>query len=213
MHNPEGNGPREKSNPLIFIPLFLFGAYLIYLVVWLPFQYGAEKGLVSATYRPPAAQEEADEVFDFRQLRQPNDELIAQGARVYQLNCQSCHGPSGQGDGTAAAGLTVKPRAFAAEPSTWRVGASVLDMYQTLDEGVGAMPAMPALNPRQKFAVIHFVHDEFMEEWPEDSEEAIASLPAPAAGVELSIDPYAETRVPVRYAMRQLVRQAEENQD
>ena len=216
MPSHDHKGAREKSNPLIFIPLLLFGVYVIYLVVWLPFRYGAETGLLEAAYRAPADPNDEEEVFDYRELRQPSEELIAQGARVYQLHCQSCHGAEGGGDGPAAAALTVKPRSFDAPVEEWRIGASVLEMHETLRDGVGAMPAMPALNPRQKFAVIHFVHDEFMEEWPEDPPEMVAALPEPAVGVDVTIDPYADPRVPVRYAMRKLLEQAaeeEENED
>ncbi len=208
MPDREQKGPRERTNPFILIPLLLFGVYVIYLVVWLPFRYGAETGLVESAYRPPPAPDGEAEVFDYRQLRQPSADLIAEGARVYRLHCQSCHGPDGRGDGPASAGLTIKPRAFDSPVDEWRQGASVLEIWETLRDGVGAMPAMPALNPRQKFAVVHYVHDEFMEEWPEDSPEAIAALPEPAAGVDITIDPYAQPRVPLRYAMQKYVEQA-----
>jgi len=38
----------------------------------------------------------------------------ADGAQVYKLNCSTCHGVEGKGDGIVAAGLNPKPANFAA---------------------------------------------------------------------------------------------------
>jgi mono/diheme cytochrome c family protein len=35
------------------------------------------------------------------------------GAEIYEINCASCHGPGGKGDGPAAAGLDPKPASLA----------------------------------------------------------------------------------------------------
>ncbi len=36
-------------------------------------------------------------------------EAIDSGAEIYEVNCATCHGPEGKGDGIAAAGLDPKP--------------------------------------------------------------------------------------------------------
>jgi len=70
--------------------------------------------------------------------------LVA-GARVYQAQCASCHGPAGRGDGPAAAGLTPPP----ADLTDFRKlsGATPLDFYRRLTIGV-AGTSMPAYESR-----------------------------------------------------------------
>lgn len=40
-------------------------------------------------------------------------EAVAGGAELFKVNCSSCHGSSGHGDGPAAASLTPRPRNLA----------------------------------------------------------------------------------------------------
>lgn len=201
--------PKEAKNPLIFIPVALFGIYLIYMAATLSYRTGMEVGLLKAPYKSPEVEQEADQVFDLNQLRKPNEELVALGARVYNANCAACHGQTGAGNGAAGVNLSVKPRNFTAGPDGWTNGASVLQMYTTLENGLGQMPNFPALNPEQKMATIHYIHAEFMaDNYPQDPEEMIAALPAPSAGGgAVNIDPYAGERIPVRFAIQKLLRQ------
>lgn len=55
-------------------------------------------------------------------------EVIAEGEVLYQANCSSCHGFTGEGEGTAAAGLEPKPENLAQNQSAlsdaylfWRI--------------------------------------------------------------------------------------------
>lgn len=210
MHNP--NAKKEISSLLIFVPIMLLGVYLIYLAVAIPFQMGREVGLSQAPFREPVTEDTGDEVFDHRRLIQPNDELIAVGARIYNQQCASCHGASGQGDGPAGQNLAVKPRSFH-NLDGWKIGPTILQMYESLEVGVGGnMPAFNQLNPRQKYAVIHYIQDEFMSglDVPEDSPDAIAALPEPSGAETITIDSYANPRIPVTMAIENLARRAGE---
>jgi mono/diheme cytochrome c family protein len=40
-------------------------------------------------------------------------EAAAEGAKVFQSNCEMCHGPQGHGDGPASASLEPKPKNLA----------------------------------------------------------------------------------------------------
>ena len=40
-------------------------------------------------------------------------DAAAEGAKVFQTNCEMCHGPQGHGDGPAGASLDPKPRNLA----------------------------------------------------------------------------------------------------
>lgn len=212
MLNQQLSAIRERSSIISFVVLFLIGAYLIFLVVSVPYQWGRLKGEVDAAYAPPKKADAAEEeVFDERNLAKPTAELIALGARVYGANCAACHGADGLGNGAAGQGLTVAPRNFHVAGG-WKNGAGVVGMRKTLVEGI--TPAMPAfntsLNPRQRMAVIHYIHEEFMKEigWPETTAEEVASLPGPAAATTVKIDPYKENRIPILLAMRNLTQQA-----
>lgn len=53
---------------------------------------------------------------EFEGLANPaagDSEAIAAGADIFAVNCASCHGPAGEGDGPAAEGLNPKPAALA----------------------------------------------------------------------------------------------------
>lgn len=208
MHNNDEHGPKEWSSPLVFVPVALIGMYLIYLVAAMAFRAGAEKGRNDAVISPPPVEEAGpveEEVFDMRQLMKPNEEMMALGSKVYANNCAACHGAEGNGQGAAGQALAVKPRNFHAGLGDWKNGASALQMYDTLEKGLGSMPNFPALNMKQKMATIHYIHSEFMGgNFPADSPEALAAMPAPAAGASTKIDSYKQPRVPVEYAIRKL---------
>lgn len=207
MHSHDAKHPREKSSLLLFVPITIFAVYIVYLVVSVSYRKGMTQGILENTYYvPEQPKEDEAEVFDHRKLMKPTEDLITLGSKVYLANCASCHGDEGHGDGSAGSKLAVKPRNYAAPEGDWKNGSSVITMYHTLEKGVATMPNFPALNPKQKYAVIHYVHASFMKDrgWKEDTQAAIDGLPSPGAGASVKIDPYAETRIPVRFAMRKL---------
>lgn len=210
MHNE--NAPKEKSSIFIFLPLAVVGVYLVYLTATIPFKIGMKEGGVEKLLSPPPAPEAVAEekVYDHRKLMKPSEDLVALGTKVFANNCASCHGAEGLGNGTAGSKLAVKPRNFHSLDN-WKQGASTLGMYHTLEKGLGSMPAFPALDPEQRYAVIHYIHAEFMKDLaiPADSEKDIAALPQPGGAVSIKIDSYKETRVPVDFAIRQMLREAE----
>ena len=209
---PNEGRKREKSSLFIFVPIMLLATYLVYVVIAYAYNYGIEKGLSEAPYRQPVEEDGEDEqVFNYRQLMKPSEDLVSLGARVYSANCQACHGATGEGDGPSGRNLSVRPRAFDSDPAEWQIGASTLQMYETLENGLGQMPNFPALNPEQKFAVIHYIHNEFMDgEHPESPPEMVAALPEPSAGGGgVNINPYAEERVPVDFAIMKLTREGD----
>lgn len=67
------------------------------------------------------------------------------GRALYEANgCASCHGPSGHGDGPAAATLPAKPVDFR-DASQFKKGASEAAIARTLAEGISSVHTMPAL--------------------------------------------------------------------
>ncbi|MBI3989236.1 MAG: cytochrome c [candidate division NC10 bacterium] len=80
------------------------------------------------------------------------------GKEIYTKFCASCHGPSGRGDGPAAAALNPKPRNFADK----KVMDALTDdyLFKVIQGGgaaVGKSPMMPPWGGALKEADIHDV--------------------------------------------------------
>ena len=83
---------------------------------------------------------------------------LAQGATVYAVNCVSCHGVNGDGNGPAATVLLPRPANFTVkQPDASRV-------HRALRDGVPgtAMPPWPALSDADQQAVTAFVRSLFI---------------------------------------------------
>lgn len=96
-------------------------------------------------------------------LRSPkmSAEDIEQGKKIYQINCASCHGEKGMGDGPAATSLDPKPEPIAVTVKS--VGDDYL--FWRISEGGIMAPfksAMPAwktiLKEQQIWQVINYLH-------------------------------------------------------
>lgn len=85
--------------------------------------------------------------------------LVEKGKEIFAVNCSSCHGATGSGDGIAAAALNPKPRNFHGPLSAWKNGASVKSIYVTLAYGVtgSGMASYKALPASDRFALAHFI--------------------------------------------------------
>jgi mono/diheme cytochrome c family protein len=79
---------------------------------------------------------------------------VAAGKNVAQVNCASCHGPGGKGDGPAAVALNPKP----ADWTTKRVqDESDGELFWKISNGRGAMPPWKHLPENDRWSVIHFI--------------------------------------------------------
>jgi high-affinity iron transporter len=58
----------------------------------------------------------------------------ALGAQVFEANCATCHGPNGQGDGPAGAGLQPPPATFT--DAEWKYGGDLASVKRTIENGV-----------------------------------------------------------------------------
>ena len=83
---------------------------------------------------------------------------LAQGATVYAINCVSCHGVNGDGNGPAAAVLLPWPANFTVkQPDASRI-------HRALRDGIPgtAMPPWPGLSDADQLAVTAFVRSVFI---------------------------------------------------
>lgn len=113
--------------------------------------------------------------MDLAVIITPTKEFIAKGKELYNSNCQSCHGETGLGDGTAGAMLNPKPRNFHAVDG-WTNGRTIDQMYKTLQEGIikNGMAAYEYLAASDRMAIISYLRT--FVEFPPVKDEEIAAL-------------------------------------
>jgi mono/diheme cytochrome c family protein len=97
-------------------------------------------------------------------------ELVEKGKSSFAINCASCHGATGAGDGAAAVALNPKPRNFLKEPL--KQGEKPEDLFKTLQTGVtgSAMIPFTHLTEEDRWGLVYYV-----------LELRSAAAPAPAA--------------------------------
>jgi high-affinity iron transporter len=83
---------------------------------------------------------------------------VAEGARIFQSTCASCHGATGMGDGPAGLKLTPKPPAIGS--STQMLASTPAMMFRKISVGVTgtAMPAFgPQLTTDQRWNIVAYL--------------------------------------------------------
>ena len=79
---------------------------------------------------------------------------IEQGEKVAKINCVSCHGTGGKGDGAAAVALNPKP----ADWTSGRVQDEADgELFWKISNGRGAMPPWKHLPENDRWAVIQYI--------------------------------------------------------
>lgn len=79
---------------------------------------------------------------------------VAQGKKVAEVNCASCHGAGGKGNGVAAAALNPRP----ADWTSAKVQAeSDGEIFWKISTGRGAMPAWKHLPENDRWALVRYV--------------------------------------------------------
>jgi mono/diheme cytochrome c family protein len=109
---------------------------------------GTGLALAQAPWTAPAAEKAKKNPL-------PKDKkVIEQGEKVAKVNCVSCHGAKGKGDGVAAAALNPKP-------ADWTGGKvqSETDgeLFWKISNGRGAMPPWKHLPENERWALIHYI--------------------------------------------------------
>ncbi len=83
-----------------------------------------------------------------------NAATVAQGKKVADVNCVSCHGAKGKGDGAAAVALNPKP----ADWTSKKVQAeSDGEIFWKLSTGRGAMPSWKFLPENDRWALVGYI--------------------------------------------------------
>jgi len=117
-----------------------------------------------AAKKPPAVIEPMDQRFAaalgseaaLELPRRPID--VAAGARLFETNCASCHGPHGMGDGPLSATLNPKPPAIGAAATMAAVSPAM--MFRKISVGVlgTAMVGFSSkLTPEQRWDIVMYL--------------------------------------------------------
>lgn len=129
-------------------------------------------------------------------------ELISHGKEVFAVQCVSCHGAEGKGNGPAAAALNPPPRNFALDQG-WKNGRKPTQVFKTLKEGIpgSGMASFATLPADERWALVHYVLT-LGSKPPSDTPNDFAAI---------GLDPTKETAeakeaptIPIGFAMEQM---------
>ena len=79
---------------------------------------------------------------------------VAQGQKLAQVNCASCHGAKGKGDGVAAVALNPKPADWTSKKVQKESDGEI---FWKISTGRGAMPAWKHLPENDRWALIRYI--------------------------------------------------------
>jgi mono/diheme cytochrome c family protein len=113
---------------------------------------------------------------DVHALLASTPEQVAAGKSLFSVNCASCHGTAGKGDGPAASALNPKPRDFTG--GYWRYGGGPARIVQTITTGSPgtAMAPFPGIPIQDRFALAHYIRSFNTAKQEADKPEDLAWL-------------------------------------
>jgi mono/diheme cytochrome c family protein len=141
---------------------------------------------------------------DVMKYLNPTPEMIEKGKSIYSINCVSCHGEQGKGDGTAGVNLNPKPRNFH-DLNGWTNGPSLTMMYKTLQEGITnrGMASYANMPPEDRLDIIMYIRT-FLPDYPPVTQVQIDSIDVQYSltkGVKMP------NQIPIKLAMEKLMQQ------
>ncbi|MBE8162376.1 MAG: cytochrome c [Bdellovibrionaceae bacterium] len=103
----------------------------------------------------------------------------AKGKAIFQINCVSCHGPEGKGDGPAAGALNPPPRDVV--KGKWTKGGRSDQLFKTISNGIAgtSMAAFGHLSKEDRWALVHFIRSITTNKVKEDIQKLKQKVSAP----------------------------------
>ncbi len=80
--------------------------------------------------------------------------FVEQGAKLAQVNCVTCHGAKGKGDGAAAAALNPKPADWTSKRVQDETDG---ELFWKISNGRGPMPPWKHLPENDRWALIRYI--------------------------------------------------------
>ena len=183
---------KDKIEEMKQNPGLLFGLlypYILVIIFGIGLYYLANEANVAQQKIPPLTapsvviadltiqQPKVIPPVDVNQISVPTPELIAAGSEIYKTTCAACHGDEGTGTGPGSVGLNPAPRNFTKHDG-WINSETITGIYTSLQEGTpnSSMIAYDFLTPEEKFALVHYIRSEFIDDPPMDDEMDLAGL-------------------------------------
>ncbi len=164
--DPHQSDPYNRSGfrVLMFSMVFSLGffAYISFGVPPIDLQ---EIDPDQSTGAPPLAQQVEDYATPWVEV----GFMQKYGQKIYAVNCASCHGPTGLGDGAAGAALPVKPRSLV--EGQWQHGGSSVELFNTITNGIAGstMASFKHLKPKDRWALVQMIRQLTQNKVPDDA--------------------------------------------
>ncbi|HKI77166.1 MAG TPA: cytochrome c [Ignavibacteriaceae bacterium] len=143
--------------------------------------------------------------FDVMTVKNPSQELIDKGKKLFSANCSSCHGADGKGDGPAGAALNPPPRNYTNKEG-WKNGPTASGIFKTLQEGIpgSGMASYSYLSTEEKFALAEYIRSAFVPDPPKVDENDLANLDLT---YNLSETTEVSATIPIEYAEKFIIQE------
>lgn len=110
-------------------------------------------------------------------LKSLNSSTLEKGKEIYLKACAVCHGTNG---------VSSLPQARSFTKDAMRFGTKPLDMWKTITNGAGMMPAQTWLSPEERYYVTQYIRESFIKasnktQYYPITAAYLASLPKPSA--------------------------------
>jgi hypothetical protein len=155
----------------------------------------ADLPMIKGTLSPPT---------DVMKYLSSTPEMVDKGKSIFTMNCVSCHGEQGKGDGVAGASLNPKPRNFH-DLNGWTNGPSITMLYKTLQEGITSrgMASYANLPPEDRLNIIMYIRT-FLPDYPPVTQVQLDSIDVTYSltkGVKMP------NQIPLKLAMEKILQQ------
>jgi caa(3)-type oxidase subunit IV len=158
----------------------IFGASILFVAIFmiLTFTDLLSRGDVG-THGQPLMKASAGGPAKFKTPWVQTPEMVAHGKELFTVQCASCHGDQGQGNGPASGSLNPKPRNFTVDAG-WVNGRKSSEIFQTLTKGLNSMPSFATSPAEDRWSLAYYVQT-FGSPAPKDTPADYAK-----AGVDIS---------------------------
>ena len=202
----------------------LFYVYFMAVLIALGMLYVHRENMVNRNSIPPDIQidsiynapikeappvQAAAQKISISNLLTPTKAQLAQGEKLFKMDCAPCHGVDGKGDGPAAASLNPKPRDYSVTTG-WVNGRLLSDMFKTVSDGIpnSAMVSFAgALSANDRLAVVDYIRANFGD-FPKDTPEQLEAMNKKYHLEEVGEKSAAPTQIPLGEAMAQIEAEA-----
>jgi caa(3)-type oxidase subunit IV len=194
----------NRVNQVVFVASFVFLAIFVGLTA-----SDVLERPVKAQAKVHAIQGPVGDVSaKMNELRKETPQLVAKGKELFQVNCVTCHGAQGKGDGPAAGALTPKPRNFTSAEG-WVNGRAPAQIFKTVSEGVSgsAMASFSTLPIEDRWALVHYVRS-LSPNPPSDTPQTLAAIGI-QEGTAATKPAEEKIELPISYAIDRLVQEAQ----